>query len=186
MQSQKKKTALVTIALIIIFALPILLAQLFFMHPNWVSSKTNRGILLRQKVTMTDLSQQSWPNNDFKQWTLALLYPSHCTRLCQRQLVTLNNIRKATGKNQLRVTRALIQFRQSPAPLIIKKTGINHWEISKKAFDTKMGQKTLPKVQTNGSVYIISPQGELVLAYPSLKQPKAILKDLKRLLKANA
>lgn len=182
-----KKNQLIAVALVIVFLLPMILAQVFFTHPDWVSGKTNQGVLVKNQLMVTDFTKYPWPKETMKQWTLALFHPKTCDDSCQSTMTLLNNIRLATGKNQLRVARAIIQFAPQTTLKKLNMSKVNHLVVNKEKYQNEIQRhKELNFGIKSGTVYIISPEGQVVLAYPSLKKPKAVLKDLKKLLKVNA
>ncbi|MBE0420093.1 transmembrane cytochrome oxidase associated protein [Pseudoalteromonas nigrifaciens] len=149
---------------VICCAIPLILAY-SALKLDWLPTAiTNNGEFLQQQV-----KYENWPQNNHKQWTIALNYSNGCTTPCSEQLAALNNLYVALGKNQNKVDVAVIgEVKAANSP----------W----KSIDAQ------PNLQP-ASLYLIDHMGLVVLEYPFKTQPqenrlvqKGLLKDLKKLL----
>ena len=179
--------------LICLFAGPLILAFILFnTHQNWFKQHTiNHGQLIvppkRMNLsTMTTIYQKPISQNTFLgKWTLMMAIPSQCDDACQKELYVLQQIKKATGKHQRRIQNIALSRTPAKHPKLITL-------INKRFQDTTL-LFTTPKAlhalagehPANAKIYIIDPQGNMMMRYALSTKPKAILKDLQRLLKVS-
>lgn len=151
--------------------IPVLLAWgLFF--GGWRSEHTtNRGKWVQPMV-----SAKHWLTGAPKGWSLVWLQQGHCDQVCLQGIETLGQVRKALGRERMRVRVAWIGVgKASPPP------GVLHGQVDPKTF-----QATLAHYQVHpGQVYIMDPLGYVMLTYPTLPWGKALLHDVKHLLKVS-
>ncbi|UPQ89554.1 hypothetical protein [Vibrio sinaloensis] len=168
---------LIFIALVLLFALPAVIAKTVLSQHWYQSGVTNKGVLIEPTLTLSALDIDSPLLH--KQWQLAYVVPEQCDAFCQQQIYLLGQSHIALGKYQQRVQPVLIttpsSAKSSPS-----------WDAFSKlqvapSFTEHVGQFEF---------VIVDPLGQLVMRYPKAEseeqltaQSKGLLADLRKLLK---
>ncbi len=123
-------------------------------------------------------------------WTLVYLLDGKCGETCLGNLYRMRQLRLATGKYAQRVQRAVLvvdndrsaltqeQLTDYPGQLVVYPEGI---DIGSLLSLFRLTPDDLPLAE--GRLYLVDPQGNLMMAYPAAAAPGGIIKDLTRLLK---
>jgi cytochrome oxidase Cu insertion factor (SCO1/SenC/PrrC family) len=164
-----------------IFAAPLALAWLLYHGGHWQPSRgLQHGELLQplQPLVVSTLSSADGLPFDGAQlrgrWTLLYHSSNRCADDCQQLLMTLQHVRLAQGQAMTHVQRVLVlsappgdeearQLRGSGNDLRVVTAA--SWPLA------------------SGSVYLLDPQGNLVLRYRPGFEPRGLLQDLQRLLR---
>ncbi|MAJ81941.1 MAG: hypothetical protein CMF41_03395 [Legionellales bacterium] len=129
-------------------------------HPDPTSQKGN----LIQNAVFVETSKSSEPV-----WLLGQLSNTMCNDECKGRMFLLERIRLAMGKNQRRVSVALITPKQESIDqydnLVIKNFSSIRNEVQ------------------NDALVVVDPQGRVVMSYSKDVDPRNITSDLKKLLK---
>jgi len=119
-------------------------------------------------------------------WNLLYLPAEDCRRACEQKLDTLQQIRRATGKEAFRVRLVLAAQAPYTGRLLqerLREPGGSLFLLTEDQ-DTEAVFKLLRSLNTNGQAfYLIDPLGNLIVRYPVTADPAAITRDLKRLLR---
>ncbi|EAR61364.1 hypothetical protein [Neptuniibacter caesariensis] len=137
--------------------LPVLLAAvMYFSELGIPSGRTHSGELLSGKHI------NSWQLQDQQRgrWQLLLTSGQQCQDDCDSWWHSLGKVHESLGKERKRVL--LLRVAQEDT------------QLEKERFQ-----------QLGSAVWIVDPNGNLVMRYSLDKQPKLILKDLKKLLKVS-
>jgi len=116
-------------------------------------------------------------------WVLVMVDSGACDASCQKKLYYMRQVRLAQGKEMERVERAfLINDGAAMAPDRMAPYA-GTWMIR------AAGSDVLPLLPAQGArsahIYLIDPLGNLMLRYPPNPDPRRMIKDLQRLLKAS-
>lgn len=210
MQKRRQHPLLTMSLLILTFAGPIVGAKMLYAKRDSlkVHQKTNHGHLLQPSISLTTLTLY---NKDGKKidnqthqyqlhlapnatrtngaWMLLLLYPKECDSNCEKGLYYLRQIRLATGKDRNRVERAILTTRRQKK-VSLKQHIKNRFPGMRLLFTSSQGIQQvfsnlsdIPFSTTPGTLYLIDPFGNIVLAYPPNEKPTNVLIDLKKLLR---
>lgn len=186
---------LVLLALVFIFALPMLAAWLLTRQgADWHPMRTaNHGTLVRPARPvaadgLADVTGQSLAS-DFLigRWTLVFLGSTPCDDTCRRALYNMRQTRLAMGQHMGRVQRLYV-VRDAP-------TSEERMALMKAHPDLRIARAPAGwdgpfRLQTAsamsaGRTYLIDPLGHLMMYYPPDAEAKGMLKDLQRLLRAS-
>lgn len=168
---------IIFIALVMMFALPAILAKTILINDWYQSGVTNRGVLVEPTVSYQSLGV----NNPYQgeQWQLAYMIPEKCDDFCQQQIYLLGQSHLALGKYQQRVSPVLIVSKGKYSPVEQAQT-----------FDTILVEDEFAPVLSEFEFVIVDPLGQLVMRYPKVEsqdqlvsQSKDVLADLRKLLK---
>lgn len=107
-------------------------------------------------------------------WTLLYYTSDRCMADCQQLLSMLQRVRLAQGQSMAQVQRVLVltalPSANEIAPLVAG------------ASDLRVASSRRWPLES-GYVYLLDPQGNLVMRYPPGFEPRGLLKDLQRLLR---
>ncbi|CAH1604661.1 Hypotehtical protein in Cytochrome oxidase biogenesis cluster [Vibrio jasicida] len=167
------KGRIVLLSLIVLFALPAIIAKVVLSQGWYETGVTNRGELVEPYTTFEQLGQAS-PLSE-KGWQLAYVLPSDCQEQCQQQLHLMQQSHIALGKYQERVVPVIWTSKPSAS-------------ASETMIVMQMNDSLSEKVQA-GQMLIVDPLGQLVMAYTPeanedlVQLSKDVLADLRKLLK---
>jgi len=174
--SSQTKGRLILVAIILMFAVPALIAKTVLTHHWYQSGVTNKGILVEPRVTLSSLGLDT--SDQSKRWRVGYVVPDKCEKLCQQHIHLLVQSHTALGKEQERVMPVLLVGDTSDIPsleqLAVELMPINQAFIS---------------VIESSEIVILDPLGQLVMHYPKsdssqlVVQSKSVLADLRKLLK---
>ncbi|MEZ9291615.1 hypothetical protein AB4251_20110 [Vibrio lentus] len=166
------------IGLILIFALPAIIAKTVLEQHWYTAGVTNSGELVEPRVTLEDVGI-TLPVAE-EGWLVGYIAPTECESLCEQQLHYLNQSYLALGKNKERVTAVVFV-----AEGVSLKGTINKPDLEFLAGGDQLRAEFAP-----ASIVIIDPLGQLVMEYKSVSEPsqlvsqsKGMIHDLRKLLK---
>ena len=178
LKSRRTKGRLVLVGLVLIFALPAIIAKTV-LDQNWYTSGvTNSGELVEPRVTLADFGVTVPMAGE--SWLMGYIAPTECENLCEQQLHYLNQSYLALGKNKERVT----------AVVFVSEGNSLSGSLNKPNLSLLAGGDQLRTEFTPASIVIIDPLGQLVMEYKSVSDPsqlvsqsKGMIHDLRKLLK---
>ena len=194
-ESQKKSNRRMLVMLFIAFALPGAVAiSLYF--GGWKPAATgNHGELIQPVRLIEDKTMQAIDGKSVKfselhgKWTLVYFDSASCTEECMKKLYLMRQIHIAQGKDQDRVQRVFIltddQSINTLAAKLTDYAGMQVWTGDKTVL-AKLSQEfgmESQAVTTSRAVYMLDPQGNLMMRYTAEIDPAGMRKDLVRLLK---
>jgi len=134
---------------------------------------TNQGEFVDPPVQVTSLGLLGTDGSPFVvagTWWLMVVAPDGCPTECETALHQLRQLHVLLNKDAARVRRALVtRAGIDVAPLLSNYPRMEHL--------------TTPSVAPRRGIYIVDPNGNLVLRYRFEDAGKPVLEDLKRLLK---
>ncbi|MEZ9883415.1 hypothetical protein AB4374_06040 [Vibrio splendidus] len=178
LRSRRTKGRLVLIGLVLIFALPAIIAKTV-LDQNWYTSGvTNSGELVEPRITLADFGVTVPMAGEG--WVVGYIAPTECESLCEQQLHYLNQSYLALGKNKERVT----------AVVFVSEGNSLSGSLNKPDLSLLTGGDQLSTEFAPASIVIIDPLGQLVMEYKSVSDPsqlvsqsKGMIHDLRKLLK---
>ncbi|MFS1859985.1 hypothetical protein BCU54_002540 [Vibrio lentus] len=178
LKKRRSKGRLMLIGLILIFALPAIIAKTVLDQHWYTAGVTNSGELVEPRVILEDVGI-TLPVAE-EGWLVGYIAPTECESLCEQQLHYLNQSYLALGKNKERVTAVVFV-----AEGVSLKGTINKPDLEFLAGGDQLRAEFAP-----ASIVIIDPLGQLVMEYKSVSEPsqlvsqsKGMIHDLRKLLK---
>ncbi|CAM3092092.1 hypothetical protein [Vibrio rarus] len=173
---QQKQGRLKLLALLFIFAVPVIAAHLILNQGWYQSGVTNKGILIEPRFTFTDAGLV---NPVSERWQLAFIVPEQCDALCEQRWHLLNQSYIALGAYSERVVITLLVSEISDSAWLAK----NRQDQPILMFD----QSSVPvKAQ---DYLLVDPLGQWVMRYPEVNdvnlvsQNKGLIADVRKILK---
>lgn len=175
-QSQNNSKPAVLAILFLLFVLPGCLALLLFQNPDWISGKTNNhGKFIRPYIKLDSLSQHN-------QWHILLISNQTCGDQCLNLLDKLGRVRLALGRLSRDVDLRLMVTKKSLLPNDTTRSQMKEMAMASQVLTPKE-QRHLSDRGCLQGVFIVDPNGYMVLSYPSDVPQKSIFEDLKHLIK---
>ncbi|MDK9737290.1 hypothetical protein KI655_08255 [Vibrio sp. D404a] len=176
-EKKRRKGRLLLIGLVIIFALPAIIAKTVLDQHWYNEGATNSGQLVEPRLMLSDLNIGFEDPN--QGWLIGYIAPSDCDQLCEQQLHYIKQSHLALGKNRERVTPVVFSLSSQESRLL---------ELPN--FTQVDGNPALSARLGEASIVVIDPLGQLVMVYESVAQPeqlvsqsKGLIHDLRKLLK---
>ncbi|HVV67437.1 MAG TPA: hypothetical protein VHE99_00130 [Gammaproteobacteria bacterium] len=194
---KSKNPLWILLILLLLFAIPLLLAWYFSTENDQLGQgTTNHGQLLQPPLDLSKLdlrdtqSQPISPDQWKGRWLMLYVSPGACHEICAKGLYYLRQIRTATGKYSERVQRGVLTFSNQPTDTQLQHllnsefTGTLHWVTTFDTFAQFIHKTPNEKLALQeGGIYLIDPLGNVLMWYPPNTDPMGIYKDLMRLLK---
>jgi cytochrome oxidase Cu insertion factor (SCO1/SenC/PrrC family) len=195
----KRKQHLTIIVLIIIFFGPVLFAwTTYVLQPKFLQQRTNKGTLILPPANFNALQLYSaqgdilQPQQLQHKWLLLLVTPLPCQQACQENLFKLRQLQRTfLQKDQARMQPVVAVFAKATdknfLPLLKKEYSIfTLVYLHVQNFDTVFAKVAAREpAQGTGAIFIVDPNGNIIMSYDLSAKPKSIQKDLQKLLKAS-
>ena len=196
-ENPNKKNKIIITAIIIVFTGPLILSWFIFNHTDFLEARgtSNYGQIIKPPILLEDFSLVDPTNLERKntlygKWSMIFVAES-CDEICMENVYRMRQIHMGIGKHSLRVQKVLFLTNQHPgelSKLFINYAGQQVINTDSVDLDTLLDKFRSEKVinpTKAGHIYISDPLGNLMMSYPSDINPKGILKDLKKLLRAS-
>ena len=183
---------LVLPATFLIFFLPLLAAWILNIEaPGWLPFGTvNHGQLIEPARLLSSARLRNLEGRPLDpglltgRWTLLHVQSGACTSSCEHALTSTRQVRRALGEDLPRVQRLLVQAKASAADLSpLQET---HPDLQM-AVARGGWLEELPSCDASssnpGAIFLVDPQGYLILRYPQEVEMGDLHADLERLLK---
>ena len=167
------------------FAAPIVASVLAynFLRP---APTANHGELLLPPATVapqafgSDAGEFRFASLSGK-WILVVSDSGACAAACQAKLVAVRQARLALGRDAIRVERVFVVDDLSPMD-----PGVAAAHPGLRIAVTPRGMLLPPGAANDRAhIYLVDPRGNVMMRWPAAIEPKRVLSDLKRLLKAS-
>jgi hypothetical protein len=168
-----------------VFLGPLLLAAWLyyggaFMQPE---ARSNHGQLLEPILNLTDtLPASELHQRQDGRWVLLFLAPGECGEDCRSGLYTIRQLRLMLGREMDRVARILLHADKALDTVFLANEHQGLITLEDRALSELLITKK-PDGLAAGGYYLIDPQGNLVMYFPSGLAPREIVADIKRLLR---
>jgi len=187
-KAKKRSSVWILGIFLLVIAAPMIAASFMINHGQSKIHYNNQGNLISghkniTHITLHNISQDTpLPGKDLLgKWWLVYVGPQICQETCYDILYNMRQIRTALGKDASRLERLYIADNLNENYPEIKQVRINAQD-----FDHLFGSiSDKDNRDMVGELYIIDPKGNIMMQYDVDMPPKAILSDLKRLLKVS-
>lgn len=190
------------LTLALVFALcvfPIVGATYLYRHRQQLQMPTvNNGHLFKHIVSIEDLAFGQTPSGSVKsyagKWLLMYVANHDCGELCQNKVYLLHQIHTALGKDRSRLHNLLVVGEAGNNDGMLKALTQKYHDVDLAVANPIQQQEFKQTIKSadakaldnsQDQIYLVDPHGNLVLSYHVTVKPKAIFKDLKRLLKVS-
>jgi cytochrome oxidase Cu insertion factor (SCO1/SenC/PrrC family) len=199
--ARQKKARLIMLGIVAVFVLPFFILPLL-MSPEQVG-KTNKGILIRPHVYITELALTEADKTVitaerlYNKWTLVYVVPAECQDSCtaarNNALYAMRQVRLSLDRSVDRVQQILV-FTAEPD---INLSGLLQKEFAsmRQVYGVEKNLQNILLSRADisapaGNIYLMSPDGYVFMAYPtfadekeSILRARDIRADLKKSIK---
>lgn len=167
------------LGLALVFFGPLLAAYWLYFSDGLERDSVNYGTLLSPPVSLD--AKLHFDTSLRGRWTLWVLPGQRCDNVCADALVTISQVRLATGREIDRIERALLTSPDDP----LVSNSEQHPGLHVFARNEVLGMELADAFGTlaMGHIYIMDPVGNVIMRYPIAPERKPMLGDLKKLLK---
>lgn len=190
--AKKSHASLILVLMLLIALGPILFAWGIYNNSDSFEFNTEHTgdlitpALLATSLQYTDLHGATFTGEEMRgRWWITYVAPSHCDAACGEWLHQMRQIHVALGKNSDRVGRLFLAESAENMPMTLADEYPNLTMASLDKADRLyyfLAYAT-PGVTESGALYLIDPQGHVILHYPASTAPSGILDDIRRLLR---
>lgn len=171
-----------------LFALPLALAWLLNFAGDFEPGRTvNSGHLIQPVRPVADVVLRNIRGGDQStvslrgKWTLLVRQAGDCDDSCRRVLYVLRQVRLAQGKNIDRVQRLML-LDKAEAPVWADEVAQHFPGLVLAHVASTSETAVFPPA---GKIYLVDPLGNLMMEYALDADPRGMIKDLERLLRAS-
>ena len=183
------RARLLVAGLFALFFLPIALAWFLNVKtPDWLpSGLTNHGNLIEPPGRLETNGMQSLEGRRADaslfegKWTLLYVAESSCPDACEKALYKMRQARFALGEEMQRIQRLMVFPVDAAEGLAKKLAGLDAALMIVSADAAWM-----ERLKTGGGaaeIFLVDPQGYLIMWYPPDANPSGLIKELERLLR---
>lgn len=188
-----RRTLLIVLAM---FALPVAIASYLY-KDSWRPAKTgNYGELIQPPREVPDMPLTGADGKNLRfadlkgRWSLVYASPGKCEATCLKRLYYIRQIHTAFAKELDRVQEVLITLDSAPDAALAGKLKeyprvkvISGPQPSLVMLAEKLRGTAGSNEELTGRIYIIDPQGFVMMRYPVEPDPARIRRDVEKLLK---
>jgi len=177
--------------MVVLFALPMVLAGVAYWYLPHPSGRTNYGELLdparpMPALNLLDVDGAAVPVDILRgRWHLIFIGGAQCNDACLTRIVMFRQIRLALGRDLARVQRVYIAPDAAAAVAIRERLGKLHPDLVVLVDGGKAGARAADFFTSADpeAVYFTDPNGNWLLTYAGNIEPKGVYSDLHKLLR---
>jgi len=178
------KNKLTLIALAVLFLVPLITAVVMnsqLMHYSPESYKNN-GNFIQPPIKVSD-KESLKPYEGF--WTVVYQHSGECEQGCQKMLDTLYRIRLTKGHRMKKIKLLVMHPEAEPLEIPEQYTSIEQQSyLNKENINEIFNQLSEQSLGDNKGLYLLAPEGFLMMSYPKDFKPEDVIKDLGLMLRA--
>ena len=181
----KNKNRLTILVVFLLFAIPVVVAYLLGsglidFQPD---STKNHGVFISPPIKPADYTEAEWVNELPEHWTLIYRTPEVCDEACFAWEDKLHRFNLTLAQNADKLELMLLakdfNMRQEDSYSHIKKVATDGHQALNNIFDDLSNQS----LGNGEGLYVVAPEGYLMMAFTPDNEPQDIIKDLKLLVK---
>jgi hypothetical protein len=181
-QQTKNKLAIVSLALL--FITPVIVA--IILNSTWIDyspkSFKNKGDFIRPPIKITDTDNLK-SYEDF--WTVVYAHTGDCKDECKKMLEILYRIRLTKGHKMKQVKLLVLHPQNNTLKIPEQFTSIEQQAYAIKGeLDLSLKKLSKESFGNGNGLYLLAPEGFLMMSYPQDFKPQDVIKDLGLLLRA--
>lgn len=195
----KKRSLLIISVIFLVIVGPMIFAWYLSKNAHQFQLKqSNHGQLITSLPSVKQVNYYDFKRRDHQsgqtllsKWWLVYVGPEKCYQECQEDLYNLRQLQVALGKDAVRVDRMFVAHPNCPSAFCETYLTEHYPEMKRISMEPKdfnylfLQSSISSTIQSLGQIYIIDPLGNVMMVYSPESEPKAILSDLKRLLRVS-
>lgn len=169
---------------------PVVFAYVLVQKNDRVALKLqHHGDLIKPLPKLQSFSEIDYTPYQGK-WLMLIIAPQQCDIPQAERLQSLQQLQKALGKETHRVQQVWVTLsdtaQHSCAPLLASYPDLPALSLSESQFETQLGAFSHAlKRQAQGELFLVDPQGHIMMHYDASVPTGDVLKDVKRLLRVS-
>ena len=181
----KSKNRLIILVVFLLFAVPVVVAYLLGsgMIDFEPDSMKNHGVFISPPVKPADYTDAEWVNDLPEHWTLIYRTPKVCDEACFEWEDKLHRFNLTLAQNADKLELMLLakdfDLRGEDPFKHIKKIATD----GHSALNALLDELSNQSVGRGEGLYVVAPEGYLMMAFTPDNEPQDIIKDLKLLVK---
>ncbi|MBS0286516.1 MAG: SCO family protein [Proteobacteria bacterium] len=194
-----KNPKLILFLFFLVIAGPFLFAYMMLQKAERHQMRTtNHGDLITPPVNISKVGLYNIGDKSaFKseklagKWWLVYASPAKCQQTCHETIYNMRQIRTALGKDATRLERLFVAHPECPQSVCETYLRENYPDMPRVGIAPSEYEILFNQISNSaaremvGEVYIIDPKGNIMMHYDADMEAKAILSDIKRLLRAS-
>ena len=181
-QQANKKNRRVLWILIALFLGPLVLAWVLYFSGTWrPGGQAHHGSLVDPAINISKQLDATTASVFDGKWTLLQVIKDSCDESCRELEKRLGQVRLALGHRRDRVQRVVLKVDNSELPKFEDPALVSLNLDAKSSFVEILEMNKQTTIE--GSVFVTDPLGNLVMVYSSQVEQRALMEDLKRLLR---
>lgn len=193
MTPERRRLPWTPLLILVVVLAPLVVAVLVYVQPGWFAfGHSNQGDLVRPPVRIRTaalprvFTKGPLPADYFRgYWTLVYIGGPRCAARCRAALYATRQARLAAGEDMRRVQRLYVVRGRSHVDAFLKAVRANLTVAEATTADEENFVRQFTDVRPAGGIYLVDPNGLLMMTYPPGADPSGLLKDLRHLLNAN-
>ena len=192
---KEKSNRRILIIVLLVFVLPVTVSMTMFITGWRPAATVNHGELVLPARPIAERDMQSIDGKPVKiselhgKWTMVYFDSSSCNESCISQLYFMRQIHASQGKNYERIQRVLMLTDTTSVQNL--KSKLSEYPDMRVLSGDKAVMAGLAKdfgfdsqtVERDKSIFLLDPQGNLMMKYKPGSEPAGTRKDIERLLK---
>jgi hypothetical protein len=171
---------------------PVLASYLaYYVFPP--SGRTNYGELIQPQRPVPPLTLHTPDRAPFSlatlrgRWIMVTVDRAGCDDRCQAKLWNMRQVRLTTGKDRDRIERVFLMVDEAPTTTMLLREYEGTWFLRASSTELERFLALPPGGQSHleDHIWMIDPNGNLMLRWPRLADPNRMKKDIDRLLRAS-
>jgi len=196
-EDNNKKNKITLVLVVVAFLSPVVLSWVVFNYTDIGEGRgtSNKGDLITPVRPIDNLAMIDPMNADRKEtlhgkWSMVFVTDT-CADVCMDNVYRMRQIHMMMDKHSLRVQKVLLLTAQSPDELTSHFTDfagqqvVNPDLVDVEILLDKFRLEASDSPLTNSRIYIVDPLGNLMMKFESDANPRDIMTDLKKLLRAS-
>lgn len=167
-----KRAYITMCVLVVLFVAPGMLAYMVYLHPTWISAKTNHGQLLQPPPLLHSKYRG-------EKWQLLYWSPQDCTQDCEYHLDDLARMRLALGR-RLYYVDLLLAMPNSAVELPERTRNLLH-KMDGRLIN--LTQEDTTELGSQPAIYLVNPQHFVILSYKKDQSMHDIFEDLQKMVR---
>lgn len=188
----QKKSRIMLVSLVLLFAAPLLFATILYMFRDNlpIPGPAHHGELITPARLVEQLHLLTLDGDALDaaflrgKWTLVYISGESCDEACRTSLINTRQMRLALGRHMERVQRLYVQHDTGNAAALNTLTREHPLLVAATASRVAMTELHRQFGEA-GHIYLVDPLGNVLIRYAPDVQPKDLKKDIKRLLKVS-
>ncbi|HEX4649409.1 MAG TPA: hypothetical protein VH111_11315 [Steroidobacteraceae bacterium] len=163
-----------------LFLLPLAMAFFTYYGTDWrPARRVNHGVLILPPRSLPQTADAPFHGR----WSLVYVGGGGCDSSCRESLYVMRQTRLALGKDMTRVGRVLLASSDCCASAFLAREHPGLVVLDASGADARALLGSFPIDSREHTLFVVDPNGNLMMSYDARRDPRGLLEDLKKLLR---